>query len=109
MPEWYVHIDPAPPVSQQFAVASRDLANLREACRRIIETYGLTTHELVILDNFTVYVWLNNPCFHIVIYPMLGLEKYMLMLFIESPVTVDELQCDTVDVLMSHLRTYIGI
>ena len=108
MPEWYVHVDPPPPVAEQQEIATRDIGNLQDACRRIIETYGPTSHELVILDDLTVFVWLKNPRFQIVVYPMLGLEDYMLMLFIESPVSVEELRCDSIRDLLNHLRTNIG-
>ena len=108
MPEWYVHVDPAPPESEQRAIAARDLANLQGACCRIIETYGPTIHELVILDDFTVFAWLKNPRFDITIYPKLGVDNYRLMLCIESPVSADELRCDTINELIIHLHTHIG-
>ncbi|MDB2687683.1 hypothetical protein N9Y42_10775 [Mariniblastus sp.] len=108
MPECYVHVDPAPPESEQRAIATRDLANLRDACRQITEFYGPSIHELVILNDFTVFIWLKNHRFHITVYPMLGLENHMLMLFIESPVSIEELPCDTIEELLSYLDVHSG-
>ena len=108
MPEWYVHVDPAPPESDQRTIATRDLSNLRDACRQIIESYGPSTHELVILNDLTVFVWLKNPRFHITVYPVLDLESHILMLFIESPVSIDELRCDTIEELLSYLDAHSG-
>ncbi len=108
MPEWYVHTDRPLPVAEQRAIASRDLINLANACRRIIETYGPTSHEVVILDDFTVYVWLKNERFHIEFYPMMPTDCGILLLFIESPVSVDELPCSTIDELIHHLHQHLG-
>ena len=65
MPDCYVHVDPAPPVEEQLETASRDIANLALVCAEIEHAYGKIKYELVILDDFTVYVWVQHPRFSI--------------------------------------------
>lgn len=105
--ECYVHIDPPPPADTQRAIATRDTRNLADVCRQITERYGETTHEIVILDDFTVFIWLKNNHFSITIYP-LQLDGFNLMLFAESPLDIDELRCRNVNELVDSIAQQIG-
>jgi len=108
MPEWYVHVDPPPPTESQQAIAAYDIANLATSCKQIIERYGDTSHEIVILDDFTVFVWLKNEYFSLKIYPLQLDGEYKLMLFAESPIEIDELRCQNVSELVQSLAREIG-
>jgi len=108
MPECYVHVDPAPSTEAQRAIATRDIVNLADACQKIIELYGPTAHEIVVLDDFTVFVWLKNVRFSITIYPLQLDGDYKLMLFADSPVEIDEFRCKTVDELVESITRRIG-
>ncbi len=108
MPEWYIHVDPQPPVAVQRAIATRDITNLADACKSIVERYGNSAHEIVVLDDFTVFVWLKNNRFSITIYPLQLDEEYKLMLFAESPVKINELRCKDVNDLVDSIVQRIG-
>ena len=108
MPEWYVHLDPPPSTESQQAIATHDIANLATSCKQIIERYGDTSHEIVILDDFTVFVWMNNEHFSLRIYPLKLDGEYKLMLFAEPPLEIDELRCRNVNDLVQSLAREIG-
>ena len=108
MPECYVHVDPSPSVETQRAIATLDIGNLADACQQIIARYGTTSHEIVILDDFTVFVWLKNNRFSITIYPLQLDAEYKLMLFAETPLDIDELRCKNVSELVESLDREIG-
>ena len=69
IPEHYVHVDPAPPVREQLQAADRDIANLASTCAQIEQTFGPIKYEMVILDDFTIYVWVRHARFVVEIYP----------------------------------------
>ena len=108
MPEWYVPMEPRLPPDIQLSIAQRDLVNLRTACEHITKTFRETTYELVILDDFTVFVWLKNQGFRISLYPSQGVHGKMFTLFIESPITADELPCGSTSELMRRLNSLHG-
>ncbi|MCO6045204.1 hypothetical protein NG895_14930 [Aeoliella sp. ICT_H6.2] len=85
LPEWYVHVDPAPPVHVQIATAKRDLENLASACREIEKAFADIRYELVVLDDFTTYVWVRHARFEIELYPGLFGEETVLKMFVERP------------------------
>ena len=108
MPEWYVHVDPRPSTESQRENAAQDIVNLAESCERIIKLYGDTSHEMVILDDFTVFVWLKNERFSLEIYPLQLDGQYKLMLFAKPPLDIDELRCHNVDERVQSLVRHIG-
>ena len=105
LPQWYVHVDPAPPESEQLKAARRDIAQLCETCTAIESAFSPIRYELVVLDDFTVYLWIEHERFHIELYPnSYGRESFPIRLFIESPSALeDEFECaaslDVVEIL----------
>ncbi len=109
MPEWYVHVDPAPPIDEQRELANRDIANLASACAQIKHAYGQIKYELVILDDFTVYVWVQHPRFTLDIYPNnFPDETAVLKLIVDSPELESEHDCHSVVNVIETLRQVIG-
>lgn len=85
LPEWYVHLDPAPSKHDQTATAKRDLANLASACRQIENRFGSFRYELVVLDDFTTYVWVRHESFDIDLFPGTYGEEDRLIMFVDRP------------------------
>ncbi|QDU54125.1 hypothetical protein [Aeoliella mucimassa] len=85
LPEWYVHLDPAPPVTVQIATAERDLQNLASVCCGIERAFGDICYELVVCDDFTVFVWVRHTMFGIELYPGLFGEATLLRMFVDHP------------------------
>ncbi len=110
MPEYYIHVDPAPPIDQQLKIAERDIRNLAFTCAEIERRFGEITYELVILDDFTVYVWVRHSQFAIELYPNnLGDGNHILKMFIDSPdVEASERDCQTVTEVIESLRQIIS-
>jgi len=108
LPEHYVHLDPPPALESQQKIAIRDIKNLSMSCEQLIGRYGSTTHEMVILDDFTVFVWMKNEHFSLSIYPLQLENEYQLMLFAESPLDMDEIRCRNVNELVQFLFNKVG-
>ena len=108
MPEFYVHVDPAPDVSVQSAVLERDLKNLAGVCEQIIDRFGPAQHELVVMDDFTLFVWLRNERLDLCVYPMLPEDQAILVMFVHSPFIGDELRFNRVDELVGYLERAVG-
>ena len=92
-PEWYAHVDPNLSIEQQREIVANDMRNLAESCCGLIERYGSVLHELVVLDDFTIFARIMNDSFSIAIYPIQFDADCNLMLFIDSPVVVEEIRC----------------
>ncbi len=87
--DWYVHQDGLPTEAHE-SFAARDIGILVESCAAIEREFGEIQHELFILDDFTVYVWIVSSQFDIEIYPdNLSDDGHVLGLFIDSPYTED--------------------
>ena len=90
--DWYVHIDPPYPSDVQAECAANDLRNLAAACDVISQRFGNIAHELFILDDLTVYVHVVAGRLVLDIYPVhFDDAGTILMLFVESPMEIDEL------------------
>lgn len=109
MPNCYVHIDPVLPVDEQLKIASHDITNLALACAQIEQTFGQIKYELVILNDFTVYVWIQHQRFSIEIYPNnFPDEDGIMTVFIDLPnVNASEHTCGTVATLTKVLHDAI--
>ncbi len=107
-PEWYAHVDPELPVEQQRQIATQNLRNLADACDKVIETYGDVTYELVVLDDFTVFVWLKNETISISIYPLQFDDEFKLMLFLDAPVLAEEIRCRDSEHLVHSIKREIA-
>jgi hypothetical protein len=110
MPECYVHIDPAPPIISQQKAAESDIYNLAATCAEIEKSFGQINYELVVLNDFTTYVWIQHAQFAIELYPNnFPGKKYILKMFIDSPdVDESEYDCQTVTEVVKALRQAIG-
>lgn len=109
IPEWYVHVDPAPPVDEQRELAHRDIANLASVCAYTEQVFGHLKYELVILDDFTVYVWVRHSRFSIDVYPNnYPCETAIIKMLIDSPGVESEHDCQTVMDVVTTLRRLIG-
>jgi hypothetical protein len=107
-PEWYVHVDPPYPVDVQQAVAEKDLRNLAAVCAALSRNYSRFTHELFILDDFTVYVRLGTEKFDADIYPVhFDDSGVILQLFINSPLEIDELKFTAVSEIVPTLDSLL--
>ena len=110
MPGYYVHVDPAPPIDRQLQIAERDLRNLTSACAEIERTFGQIKYEMVILDDFTVYVWVRDARFSVELYNSFPDEDYLFKMYIDSPeVEASERDCQTIAELVEILRQTIGV
>jgi hypothetical protein len=109
MPHYYVHVDPAPPIHEQLQIAERDIKNLASVCSQVENAFGPIKYELVILDDFTVYVWVQHPRFSIDIYPNnFSDETAIIKLIVESPGVESEYECQTVMDVIATLRRTVG-
>ena len=109
-PDWYVHQEPRLATDIQSACAAQDIRNLVDACASLEQRFGPHCHELFILDDLTVYVRVTVGSLTLNIYPMhLDDDGNVLMLFLESPIEIDELAfksvADVVPKLDSLLRS----
>lgn len=109
MPEWYVHFDPPPSKEEQLRIANRDILNLSSVCAALKKAFGRIEYELVILDDFTVYVWVKNPDFTVEIYPNHDSErKGIVQLFAETlNDVIEEYYCATANDVVARLQTAI--
>jgi|GEM_PF-2628454 len=108
-PEHYVHIDPAPPLDYQKQIAERDIANLRLVCQQIESAFGRIRYELVVIDDFTAYVWISCPRFFIQVYPCFPDKELVLKLYIDRPdIGVAEYDCESVSILVERLSQLFG-
>ena len=109
--DWYVPVDPAPPADQQLEIANRDIAYLRSTCSQIERLYGTIKHEMVILDDYTVYVWARTAQFSIEIYSINFLDDdVVLRLFIDRPDVAEcEHECRSVEDLINALQQTLGM
>ncbi len=108
-PDHYVHIDPPPSVDAQKRIAKRDIANLASACERIETAFGHVRYELVVLDDFTAYVWISHARFTIEIYPDFPDENTIIKMFIDTPdMRASEHSCRSVQMLLETLSQLLG-
>jgi hypothetical protein len=107
--EHYIHTVHTPPSVEQRLIAARDITNLASTCAQIEQAFGQIKYELVILDDFTVYVWVQHPRFSVEIYPNnFPTEIGILKLFIDAPPTLaEEHQCKTAGDVIEALRQTI--
>ena len=105
MPECYIHITPSPSLDIQSALAKQDIEELASCLLALEQAFGSITYELVILDDFTVYVWVAGNGFALEIYPNNLMEpNYRFLMFIEHPVLVDEVQCRSIADVVANVR-----
>lgn len=93
MPECYVHILPTLPVEEQQRIADRDIRIFANACAEIERIFGEVIYELVILDDFTAYLWVKHSRFEIELYTGKDIRSdHIITMFIDSP-DVDDSEC----------------
>jgi hypothetical protein len=108
-PDYYVHVDPQPPIEYQVQVAQRDIFNLATVCNEIENRFGVIIYELVILDDFTAYVWISHRNFAIEIYPTMPDDDGILKLFIDRPeIHSSEHSCSSAHILVETLAELLG-
>ena len=86
----YLPFDPPQPKIVNDAAALLDITNLADVCRLIKEIYGIIAYEIVVLDDFTVYVWVKHDLIEIEVYPVHFDNDYKLLLFAKKPVEIEE-------------------
>ena len=109
--EWYVHVDPAPPTHEQVQIAEYDIKILASVCAEIEHVFGAIIYELVILDDFTVYIWVEHPRFSVNVWPACCRNREDTELFVvinESPDLESEHYCQTVKEVISTLYRAIS-
>lgn len=104
-----MHVEPAPRVEYQQQIAQRDIANLASACEQIETAFGKIRYELIILDDFTSYVWISHQQFLIEVYPSFPYEKTILKMFVYNP-DIDEVEhdCPSVPILVETMSQMLG-
>ena len=108
-PDWYVHIDPCYPTDVQAECAANDLRNLAAVCDSLAQRFGDLSHELFILDDLTVYVYVAVGDLVMDIYPVhFDDAGTILMLFVESPVEHDELTFTSIADVVPKLDSLLG-
>ena len=108
-PDWYVHIDPRYPTDVQAECAANDLRNLAAVCDSLAQRFGDLSHELFILDDLTVYVYVAVGDLVMDIYPVhFDDAGTILMLFVESPVEHDELTFTSIADVVPKLDSLLG-
>ena len=110
MPESYVHVTPTLSVDEQQQIAQRDIANLALACEQLQRVFGKLKYELVILDDFTAYAWVQIAQYTLEMYPNPDLKgTALLKLFIEaSNSEVSEYDCHTISELTNAVCRAVG-
>ena len=108
-PDWYVHIDPRYPTDVQAECAANDLRNLAAVCDSLAQRFGDLSHELFILDDLTVYVYVAVGDLVMDIYPVhFDDAGAILILFVESPVEHDELTFTSIADVVPKLDSLLG-
>ena len=107
-PEWYAHVDPKLPVEQQCQIVKQDLRILADACEKVIKTFGEASYELVVLDDFTIFVWLKSEMISISIYPLQFDEEFKLMPFVDDPVLAEEIRSRDSEHLVNNVKRAIA-
>jgi hypothetical protein len=70
MPEWYVHIDPPYPLDVQESVAEADIKSLQTATAKVCTLQPSLRYEVIVLDDFTVFVLFDSPHLRFSVYPL---------------------------------------
>lgn len=104
MPEGYVHVEPPPALEIQLTAAKQDIEELSACCQALEGAFGRITHELIILDDFTVYVWAAGDEFSIDFYPNLLEPGYRFLVFFEKPNQLDEVRCKSYADVVTAVR-----
>lgn len=102
-PDWYVHQDPPLPTAIQAECAVADI------CDSLSRHYGQLDHELFILDDLTVFVRAAAGVLVMDIYPVHRDDSgTILLLFVESPIEIDEMSFAAIADVAPKLDSLIG-
>ena len=97
------------PTDVQAECAANDLRNLAAVCDSLAKRFGDLSHELFILDDLTVYVYVAVGDLVMDIYPVhFDDAGAILILFVESPVEHDELTFTSIADVVPKLDSLLG-
>lgn len=108
MPECYIHIEPPPALEYQLDAAKQGIEGLSSCCHALETAFGSITHELIILDDFTVYVWVAGDGFALDIYPNSLLQPdCRFLVFLDRPIQLDEVQCESISGVVATVHNVL--
>ncbi len=106
MLEWYVHIDPPYPLDVQESVAEADIKSLQIATAKICALQLSLRYELIVLDDFTVFVLFDSPHLRFSVQPLHFDDRGKYFVGVDRPANLDDERCfSSADGLATYVMT----